>query len=168
MSLLDLQATLAIAAPLAVIIGVIIALLQLRNQNHLRQVEIVMRLYASFGEEEFARHYLRLARWKFKTYNAYRRNHTSEDSVSFFVVGTFFEGMGLLLKRNLVPLDLLDDLLSGPILETWSRVRPIVLGLREELHQPARFEWFEFLYERMKARIEDLSPRSSPRASGPA
>jgi hypothetical protein len=49
----------------------------------------------------------------------------------------------------------------------WPRVRPIVLGLRE-LHQPARFEWFEFLYERMKARMEDMGPRSSSREAGPA
>ena len=168
MPLADVQSTFAISASLAVVIGVIIGLLQLRSQNRLRQVDIVMRLYSSFEQEEFARHYLRLARWKYKTYRAYRKRHSSEDSVSFFVVGTFFEGLGLLLKRNLAPIALLDDLLSGPILEMWPKVRPIVLGIREELHQPARFEWFEFLYERMNARMGHLKPTSPPRKSGPA
>ena len=38
-----IQRILSLAAPLALTIGVIIALLQLRYQQHLRQLDIVMR-----------------------------------------------------------------------------------------------------------------------------
>jgi hypothetical protein len=157
-----IQRTLAIAAPLAVIVGVIIALIQLRNQARLRQLEIVMRLYSSFGEEGFLRHYRRVAGWKFKTYAAFRKKNSPDDYVSLFVVGVFFENMGLLLKRKLAPIDLLDDLLSGPILEIWPKVRPVWVGLREEQNQPSWAEWFEFFYDAMvqrKAELNGAQPR---------
>jgi hypothetical protein len=41
------------------------------------------------------------------------------------VVSVFFENMGLLLKRGLAPVDLLDDLLSGPLLASWPKVKPV-------------------------------------------
>ena len=125
MSLDALQQILAIAAPIAVTLGVIIALLQLRNQNRLRQIDTVMRLYSSFGQESFLRHFERVTTWGYDTFEAYRENSTSDDQISLMVVGVFFENMGLLLKRKLAILELLDDLLSGPILLAWPKARPI-------------------------------------------
>ncbi len=151
-----LQRVLSIAAPLAVTIGVIIALLQLRNQNRLRQLEIVMRLYSTFGQESFICHYNRVAAWGYDTYEQYREKGSEEDATALLVVGVFFENMGLLLKRELAPIDLLDDLLSSPILESWPRVRPIARGMREEHGHPAWFEWYEFLYDSMAKRIAEL------------
>src|SRR4030067_1499034 len=109
------QRILSIAAPLAVLIVVLIALLQLRNQHRLRQLEIVMRLYASFGQEGFIRHYRRVAGWKYKTYAAFRKRNNPDDYVSLLVVGVFFENMGLLLKRKLAPIELPDDPAFGPL-----------------------------------------------------
>ena len=156
-----IQRILSIAAPLAVLIGVIIALLQLRNQHRLRQLEIVMRLYSSFGQEGFIRHYRRVAGWKYKTYAAFRKRNNPDDYVFLLVVGVFFENMGLLLKRKLAPIDLLDDLLSGPILEAWPKTRPIWIGLRDEHHHPARAEWFEFFHDAIVQRMAELN-RSKP------
>jgi hypothetical protein len=151
-----LQGILSIAAPLAVTIGVIIALLQLRNQNRLRQLEIVMRLYSTFGQEGFICHYNRIAAWDYTTYEQYRERGSEEDATALLVVGVFFENMGLLLKRELATIDLLDDLLSSPILESWPRVRPIAQGVREQYGHPAWFEWYEFLYDSMYKRITEL------------
>ena len=163
-----IQRILSIAASLAVIIGVIIALLQLRNQQRLRQLDIVMRLYSSFGEEDFVRHYHRVASWKYKTYAAYGKKNSLDDYVSLVVVSVFFENMGLLLKRGLAPIDLLDDLLSGPILEAWPKARPIWVGLRKEHDHPAWAEWFEFFHDAMVRRMAQLNRNRSPKKSGHA
>lgn len=157
MTLEIVQAVLSIAAPLSVIVGIIIALVQLRNQNRLRQLEIVMKLYSSFGEQTFVRHYHRVTHWKYKTYADYRKQSDMDDDVSLLVVSVFFEHMGLLLKRNFAPIDLLDDLLSGPILDVWPKVRPIWIGLREEYNHPAWAEWFEFFHDAMVRRMAQLN-----------
>ena len=159
MSLGTFQQVLAVVAPIAVTIGVIIALLQLRNQNRLRQIDTVMRLYASFGQEAFLRHFERVTSWSYDTNEAYRENSTPDDQISLMVVGVFFENMGLLLKRRLAPLELLDDLLSGPILLAWPKVRPIWVGLRAQYNQPSWAEWFEYFFDAMVKRTAKLSKK---------
>jgi len=147
------QQILAVATPLAVILGVIIALLQLRNQTRLRQIDTVMRLFTYFGEEAFIRHFHRVTTWKYKTYDAYRKKRSDDDYVSLLVVSAFFEKLGLLYKRGLAPIDLIDDLASGPILLSWEKAGPIWAGLRAEHDQPQWAEWFEALHRAMAKRL---------------
>jgi len=154
-----LQQILAVAAPLAITAGVIIALLQLRNQTRLRQIDTVMRLFLYFGEEAFMRHFRRVTSWKYTTYEAYRKKGSDDDYVSLLVVSVFFENVGLLYKRGLAPLDLIDDLASGPILLSWEKVGPIWVGLRAEYGQPQWSEWFEALHDAMVERLAKLERR---------
>ena len=65
MSFDGVRELLYVVAPLVAIIGVIIALFQLRNQNRLRQFDTVMRLFLAFGEERFMRHYRRVTTWDY-------------------------------------------------------------------------------------------------------
>ena len=100
MELDTLQHILAPAASLALMAGVIIATLQFRNQQHLRELENRDARYA--------------------------------------------------------PMPLLDDLLSGPVLDSWPKVAPIWSGLRGEFNQPSWAEWFKFFYEEMAKRMARL------------
>jgi len=59
----NLRQILGVVSPLAVAVGVFIALLQLRNQHRLRQIDTVMRLYSSFGQDPFVRHFHRVTNW---------------------------------------------------------------------------------------------------------
>jgi len=61
-----------IAAPIVAIVGVTIALFQLRSQNRLRQMDTVMRLFSSFGQESFLHHYGRVMNWKYDTYESFK------------------------------------------------------------------------------------------------
>jgi hypothetical protein len=148
-----IQRVLSLAASLALITGVLVALLQLRNQQRLRELEIVMRLYSTFGEENFVRHFRRVSGWQYETYAAYQQRSDPEDYISLMVVSVFFENMGLLLKREFAPITLLDDLLSGPVLHAWPKVAPVWAGLREEHSQPSWAEWFEFFHDAMRRRM---------------
>lgn len=159
MFLNDLKELLAIVTPLAVAVGVIIALLQLRNQYRLRQIDTVMRLYSHFGDDSFVRHFNRLTNWDYQTYEAYLEKRTEDDYISLTVVTVFFEAMGLLLKRKLAPIDLIDDLLSGPILLAWPKAKPIWVGFRTQYGVPAAAEWFEFLHNAMVQRLANLKEK---------
>lgn len=147
---------LTLATPIAVIGGVMVALLQLRNQNRLRQIDTVMRIYLTFGTEWFVRHYRRVTNWEFNTFEKFQEKATEDDYMSLFVVSVFFENMGLLFKRKLAPLDLLDDLLSGPVISAWSSAGPIWVGLRAKYGQPQWAEWFELLNNVMRAQLQKL------------
>ena len=168
MSFETFQQILAVAAPLAITLGVIVALLNLRNQYRLRQIDTVMRLYSHFGEDTFVRHFNRVTNWNYETYEAYLKKRTEDDYISLTVVTVFFEGMGLLLKRKLAPIDLIDDLLSGPILLAWPKARPIWVGFRSQYAVPAAAEWFEFLHHAMVERLAKLERKQRKRPIGPA
>jgi hypothetical protein len=159
MSLETIQHILGIAAPIVGIVGVVIALIQLRNQNRLRQMDTVMHLFSSFGSETFLNHFERVMGWKFDTYESFKKKASDDDSVSLMVVSVFFENMGLLYKRKLASLELLDDLLSGPIISAWRKVKPIWVGRRVEFNQPQWAEWFEMLSEDMAKRLASLESK---------
>ncbi len=147
---------LTVAAPLAIVLGVFIAIFQLRNQTRLRQIDTVMRLFSSFGQETFLGHFQRVTTWKFDNYKTFQESATKEDQISLLVVASLFENMGLLYKRKLATLDLLDDLLSGPLLAAWASTRPIWIGMRAHYAQPQWAEWFEFLNDAMVDRLAKL------------
>ncbi len=163
----DLKEILAVITPLAVAVGVIIALLQLRNQYRLRQIDTVMRLYSHFGDESFVRHFNRVTNWNYTTYEDYLERRTEDDYISLTVVTVFFEAMGLLLKRKLAPIDLIDDLLSGPILLAWPKAEPIWIGFRKQYGVPAAAEWFEYLHHAIVQRLATLKRSQDPRTNGP-
>jgi hypothetical protein len=157
MNISTLKDILAVLAPIAVIVGVIIALIQLRNQSRLRQFDTVMHVYSTFGDEAFQRHFQRVLSWQYTTSQQFEKEAKPEDLVSMWVVAVLFENIGLLYKRKLVPLNLLDDLLSGPLIRAWERSEPIAIGMRVDLNLPQMWEWFELLYKEMRDRMERLA-----------
>ena len=73
-----------------------------------------------------------------------------------YSVGVFFEGIGVLVKRKLVNMDLVDDLLSSDIVSTWEKMKPLAEGIRKRFAHPQALEWFEYLCNEMKKREQKL------------
>jgi len=71
-------------------------------------------------------------------------------------VGMFFEGIGILLKRELIDIELVDDMFTMPINETWLKMKDITSEIRKIRNQPTILEWFEYLYNEMKKREQKL------------
>jgi hypothetical protein len=72
-------------------------------------------------------------------------------------IGTFFEGIGILLHRKLVDIGLVDDLFTAPIKMSWDIMKDSIIEVRKEYSQPTIFEWFEYLYIEMKRREQQLA-----------
>lgn len=121
-----------------------------------------MRLYSQFGQSDFQRLYWRIHQSTFSNYDDFKLHASPEDWEAMFGVAVFFENMGLLLKRKLAGIDLLDDLLSGPILLTWEKLRPLIEGYRIDTKKPQIAESFEFLYHRMNERLKLLAAQGKP------
>ena len=68
----------------------------------------------------------------------------------------FLEGIGILLKRRLIDIELVDDMFTSPIKWTWEKMENIILEARKVENQPEILEWFEYLYNEMKKREQKL------------
>lgn len=130
--------------------------MQLRDFVRTRQTDLVMRLYSSYGSKEFQEAWVETLRLEFKDYDDYLKKYgaTSPKPVytSVNMVAAFFEGIGILLHRKLVNINLVDDLFSSDIIITWHKMKPIVEGWRKHFNRPQISEWFEYLYSEMKKR----------------
>ena len=67
-------------------------------------------------------------------------------------VVTVFEGMGVLVKRKLVDVEMVNELMLGFITRTWERIEPVITEYRERFEWPQALKWFEHLYNEMNER----------------
>jgi hypothetical protein len=135
-----------IIASASVVIGMILAILQLRDQNMTRQAQLFMGVYEQFNSSE-------TLKWLFRTVDDFEDCEPGtepailEDNIeSFYSVMAFFEGVGVLVRKKLIDVHLVADLISGPTIRLWTSVRDYVELERERLKRPQVWEWTEYLY----------------------
>jgi len=78
--------------------------------------------------------------------------------VPLWQVSKFFDGVGVLLRRKLVDIGLVDELFHTEATLLWEKVKPLAEGRRKELNQPTVYQCFEYLYNEMKKREQKLHP----------
>ncbi|MFX0056458.1 MAG: DUF4760 domain-containing protein [Promethearchaeota archaeon] len=150
MQLLDFASVSIVIASISVVIGLVLALLQLRDQNRTRQAQLFMEIYSQFSQSGFLDFSLRLK-------EAFLE-HKEDDNPDFWEknrgnalsVLSFYEGVGVLVKRKLVDINLVADLISGPCMSLWKAIEPWVLKSREIDRRPQTWEYFEYLYNEIR------------------
>jgi hypothetical protein len=153
MEMLDIPSISAIVAAVGVLIGVVFTVLQLRDLVKTRQTDLIMRLYSRFGSEGFQKTLDKVGRREALSLHDYEEKYGLAEWVA---VGTFFEGIGILLHRKLIDIGLVDDLFTSPVNMAWDTMKDSIVEARKEFRQPTIFEWFEYLYGEMKKREQKL------------
>lgn len=73
------------------------------------------------------------------------------------LLGTW-ESLGILVFHGEVEMRLVDDFYSGPIVHSWEKLRVFVKDVRRRTDRDTRWEWFQWLAERMIEREEEMPP----------
>ncbi|UCE11407.1 MAG: DUF4760 domain-containing protein [Candidatus Thorarchaeota archaeon] len=66
-------------------------------------------------------------------------------------VMAFFEGVGVLVNRGLIDINLVGDMLSTPIILAWQAVEPHIMARRKAVQRDQIWDWFEYLYNRIQS-----------------
>ena len=66
------------------------------------------------------------------------------------------EAIGILVSRGELPIELVDEFFSIPIIEGWRKLLPYVEELRQETNSPQAWEWYQWLNERLIEHHEML------------
>ena len=151
---MDIREALSAIGSVALIVGVVVGVLQLRTLRSQRQLEVVIRAYEPFLQEPLTRAYWRVHNWDYETFAEFQRKATLEDWTDLDQVTTFFEMMGVMYKRGVAKLDVLDDLFAGSLVLMWSKVAPFVRGYRESANVHDYGVRFEALAHALAARLE--------------
>jgi ribosomal protein L14E/L6E/L27E len=151
--MVDLTEISAVVAAAGVLVGVVYYILDMRHQSKVRQTDLVMRLYSIFDSLEFQKTWEEVLKREAKDLNDYEKKYSQAEVRT---VGLFFEGIGILLERKLIDIELVDDMFTMPIKTTWEKLRDITLETRKVRNEPTDLEWFEYLYNEMKKREQKL------------
>lgn len=69
-----------------------------------------------------------------------------------------WESLGILVFHREVSLDVVDDFYSGTIRQSWRVLGKYVEELRRDVSRDTRWEWFQWLYERLAERESEVEP----------
>jgi hypothetical protein len=163
--MLDVSSISAIVAAAGVLVGVVIAVVELRNLVKTRQTDLVMRLYSTMSEREWEEAAFRILGLDYVDYSDYTQKYGSilaatPTNVAFFTIGSFFEGIGVLLHRRLADISLVYDLFDESV-EMWEKMKPVVEGYREQYGKQMprikkSMQWFEYLHGELQKREQKL------------
>jgi len=148
----DIQTVSIAIASASVVVGVIYYALQIRNQSRMRQTDLTMRLYQQLGSDVFMNYWWQATTREEKDYNEYVKK---DGAVALLQVSTYFEGVGILLHRKLLDIDMAIEFFGEPVKMIWEKNRSIL----REMHSDKCF-WFEYLYNEMKKREQKLQQSS--------
>jgi len=151
----DIQTVSIAVASTGVFLAAIYYIIQIRHQTKVRQTDLVMRLYSTFGSKEFQDAWTRIESIEFKNYDEYVKKYGSGDYVQ---CATFFEGIGVLLQNRLIDINLVDALFGVPLKYMYERMKPIIEGNKQQFHNQRVFEYFEYLYNEMNRREQKFRP----------
>jgi hypothetical protein len=158
--MVDITEISAVMAAAGVLVGVIYYIVDMRHQSKVRQTDLIMRLQSDWRSREFRESYVAVMNLKFKDYDEYTKKYPLWDGMgtpevrAVVEVCSFFDGVGILLHRKLIDIEMVDELFSFYIKITWEKVKPLIERRRKEL-DPTLRKWFEYLYNEMKKREQN-------------
>lgn len=131
----------------------------LRNQSKTRRAQLFMQIYNRFNEEKFWETNFEIRRnldlWEAEAILGTKYlTLDTENQAQFNALASFYEGIGVLVKRKIIDLELVYDLMASLILTSWESMKPIILRMRENADDESQYQGFEYVYERIKARTQ--------------
>lgn len=152
--MVDIQTVSITIASAGVFVAAIYYVWQIRHQTRLRQTDIIVRLFSTYMSDEFRDALAKVWNLKFDNYEDYVKKYgfmwTSENQIPKTVskVCVFFNGIGVLVRRRLVDIEVVRDLLWTE--RSWLKLKPVIEGARKQYNLPAYYSDFEYLYNELK------------------
>jgi hypothetical protein len=143
-NLLDIPSISAIVAATSVVLSAAFAVIQLRNMTKNNQTEFLIRLQSVFMDREYRKAWATIRECKPTEYK-----DCLKAEPEYELVLAFFDNLGILLHRNLVNSDLIQELFGASINRAWERSKIYIEGARNEVKDPELWAGFEYLYKQI-------------------
>jgi hypothetical protein len=137
----------------SVVVGIIYYIFTARTTLQTRQAQLFMQVYNKWQEKEFnLSKQLVLQEYRCVGIEDYQEVlKDKEKAANFRVVSTALEGLGVLVKRGLVDVGIVDDMMSGDVIGFWEKYGGAVKEFRVRMGYPQALEWTEYLYNEVKS-----------------
>lgn len=122
---------------------------QLKQSYELANIDMIMRLYEFANSAEVQSAWLTVLDSKISSYKDFMTLPKSEQ-VAFFQIGALFESLGVLVERGIVKLDIIEDMFLTQL--AWKSMEPFVSGVRQRYGVEAAYTSFENLFSRVAGK----------------
>jgi len=163
------QMVLSTLQTLGILVGIYYYVMTLRNQRknqelalETRQAQLFMNIYdrrINNPDWDEINHRIQGLRWKdWDEYQAlfdYTNPETRDNHMAMSTMMTFYVGVGVLVKSNLVDIRLIAQFMSRSTKVFWEHVEPIVEEGREHWYGPGWLKELEYLYNELNKYAEE-------------
>lgn len=119
---------------------------QMKQNNELANMDLIMRLYEFANTAEVQAAWLTVLNSKISSYEDFLELPKSEQ-VAFYQIGALFESLGVLVERGIVKVDIIEDMFLTKL--AWRSMRPFISGMRQAYGEEDNYAAFEKLYNRL-------------------
>ena len=143
-----------------VIGGVYFAIMQMRHLRQQRREMAAIELFRFFGNPSFVKAYLRVLHLPEGLSAEDIRNGEDDLEGAATLISNTMENIGVMTFQRIVPFTVVNNLMGSSAVVLWNKMQHWTFSLREELDDPAAFEWFQWLAERLRdyAEKHDTGP----------
>lgn len=162
----DIQTISIAVASVSVTLAAVYYVWQVRHQSKIRQTDLLVRIapWVNISSSELQHAIIKTLKTEYKDYNdfvkRYGELHSEKpEQKALLAVINYFEGLGILVKRKLVDIDLVYDF-WGPDLNTiWGKLKPIIEGEKKKWNWPTLNS--EYLFNEMKKIEQKLKQKGA-------
>lgn len=147
-----------IVGAIIVIGGVFFAIMQMRQIRQQRRDMAAIELFRFFGKPEFAEAYYRVLNLPDGMNKANLRDNHANTEACAMLISTTMENIGVMVFHRIVPSVVVENLLGTSAIILWRKLQPWITDMRDELDNPATFEWFEWLAIILNTMDDDDAP----------
>jgi len=159
---LDIQTLSVVIASASVIGSAIYYMIETRHQRRMRQTESIITLspWFSMDAKDIQEAISNVCSAEYTDYEDYLAKYAGKpEQKSLKLLGNYFEGIGLLVSRKLVEVDIVFDFWGDIAESVWDDNEELINGMRKDSGTPFTFEYWEFLVKEFKKRKIALSKK---------
>jgi hypothetical protein len=140
-----------------------------RRELETRQAQLFMGVYQTWATKDSQRQLEKVLAFNFKDYEDWVRKYgpvgdNPEDHSSWDFVMTYMDGLGSLVKRDLIDPRFVAELMGLPVIFVFQKFRSVILGQR--IRSPLLYGNFEMLYNVVSDLVPGQSYKTLVRAPG--
>ena len=127
-----------------------------------RQTQLFMQIFQRFQDPEFTNQWNILMERSWKDADDFMKKYQgnpASDGASLLSVQTNFEGVAVILMKNMIDIDIVYELMPTMATVFWKKYEPLIKQLREEMGYPQLFRPVEYLSDRL---VEHAMVRGDP------
>ena len=147
----EIQTAYYMVAATGVLIAAVYYVLNMRAAIKTREAQLFMQIFERFKEKDFWEGINETRKAEFNEFlEKTQIKMTFDDYNRLNSMSAYFEGIGVLLKRGYISVDLINDFMPITILSYFENIKPYIQWRIEKGGSPYRWKNYQYLYRVVK------------------